>query len=71
MNTILNLFAIIILLLGATYIVQEKVQHKLDVENYERMATKYNCQFLTPAASRSDVGMFQCGDKIVFKRLEE
>lgn len=71
MNTIMNLLIIIVLFLGITYIVQERVQYKLDIQTYERMATKYNCQFLTPSASRSDVGMFQCDGKIVFKRIEE
>ena len=71
MNTIFNLLVIILLFLGITYIVQERVQYKLDIQAYEKMATKYNCQFLTPSASRSDVGMFQCDGKIVFKRIEE
>lgn len=51
--------------------IHDYVQNRLDMQTYEEMAKKYNCQFLTPSASRKDVGMFQCDGKIVFKKLED
>ena len=47
------------------------IKYKLDVQLYEMMATKYNCTFLTPSASRDDVGMFDCDNHIIFKKIEK
>lgn len=47
------------------------INTSINLRLYEEMAKKYNCQFLTASASRSDVGMFQCDGKIVFKKLED
>lgn len=46
------------------------VNYRIDLQTYELMAKKYNCNFLTPSASKSDIGMFDCQDHIVFKKLE-
>ena len=47
------------------------IQYRLDVQIFELMAKKYDCVFLTPSASRIDVGMFDCHEHIVFKKLED
>ena len=50
--------------------VNQYVNYRLDSQLYEIMAKKYNCAFLTPSASRADIGMFDCQGKITFKKLE-
>jgi hypothetical protein len=50
--------------------INEYVNYRLNIQVYDIMAKKYNCTFLTPSASRSDVGMFDCQGKITFKKLE-
>lgn len=51
--------------------INQYVNYRLDMQAYERMAKKYDCNFLTPSASRQDVGMFECRGQIVFKKIEE
>jgi hypothetical protein len=50
--------------------INEYINYRLNIQVYEFMAKKYNCAFLTPSASRADVGMFDCQGKITFKKLE-
>lgn len=45
------------------------IENKINMNTYEEMAKQDGCNFLTPSASRRDVGMFQCDGKIVFKKL--
>lgn len=51
--------------------IHDYVNNKINMNTYEEMAKKHNCQFLTPSASRRDVGMFQCDGKIEFMKLED
>ena len=51
--------------------IHDYIQNKINMNTYEEMAKTHNCNFLTPSASRRDVGMFQCDGKIVFMRLED
>lgn len=64
----------IVLFLAIIFIVakdiSEFIDYKLDVQLYEIMAKKYNCNFLTPSASLSNIGIFDCDGKITFKKLE-
>ena len=64
----------VILFLAIFFIVfkdiNEYVTYRLNIQMYDIMAKKYNCAFLTPSASRADVGMFDCQGKITFKKLE-
>ena len=46
------------------------INYRINIQSYEAMAKKYNCNFLTTSASKSDVGMFECQNQIVFKKLE-
>lgn len=71
MKSLSNVLLMMLALIAMAYVIEEKVDYKLDVEIYEQMAEKYKCTFLTPSASRNDVGMFECGGKIVFKKLEK
>lgn len=50
--------------------IHDYIDNKIDMSTYEEMAKSHNCEFLTPSASRRDVGMFQCDGKIVFMKLE-
>ena len=49
--------------------IHDYIENKINMNLYEEMAKRDNCNFLTPSASRRDVGMFQCDGKIVFKKL--
>ena len=49
--------------------IHDYIDNKINMNTYEEMAKKHNCQFLTPSASRRDVGMFQCDGKIEFMKL--
>lgn len=51
--------------------IEAYVDYRLDIQQYEIMAKKYDCTFLTASSSRSDVGMFDCNSHIVFKKLEQ
>lgn len=51
--------------------IHDYIQNKINMATYEEMAKRDGCEFLTPSASRRDVGMFQCDHKIVFKKLED
>lgn len=51
--------------------IHDYVNNKIDMATYEEMAKKHNCHFLTPSASRRDVGMFQCDGKIEFMKIED
>lgn len=51
--------------------IHDYIENKINMNTYEEMAKKYNCHFLTPSASRRDVGMFQCDGKIQFMQIEE
>ena len=64
----------VLLFLAISFIVikdiNEYINYRLNTQLYDIMAKKYNCTFLTPSSSRSDVGMFDCEGKITFKKLE-
>ena len=47
------------------------IVEQTNLKQFEEMAKKYNCQFMTPSASRRDVGMFQCNGKIEFMKIED
>lgn len=49
--------------------VHDYIDNKISMATYEEMAKRDGCHFLTPSASRKDVGMFHCDGKIVFKKL--
>ena len=68
-----NIFSVLLFLAISFIVIKDinsYVNYRLNVQLYEIMAKKYNCTFLTPSASRSDVGMFDCAGKITFKKLE-
>lgn len=68
-----NIFSLL-LFLAISFIVikdiNQYINYRLDLQLYDLMAKKYNCTFLTPSASRADIGMFDCAGKITFKKLE-
>jgi hypothetical protein len=74
MNDIIKIIFKILMGLAVFFIVVKDIglyiNYKIDMQAYETMAKKYNCTFLTPSASKADIGMFDCQDHIVFKKLE-
>ena len=65
----------ILLALALVFLVSKDViqyiNYRLDVQIYEIMAKKYDCSFIAPSATTVDIGMFDCHDHIVFKKIED